>query len=296
MFSKVITLKIGDPIASIAVNNNKPNKGETVVFEAKKATQEGVQYSWEIRKFGVERPIFSMTGPRMEYAFREIGRFSIALLSSKDRIVDKETVEVSIESRPPVVRFMAEPLGPETPNTFVFDGTSTYDPDYPDNQSLKYEWFVNDRPVQLRETNSNNSRGIFTFTEVGTQQVELHVVDEEGKSGTFKKSINIKSLLSIELGIRPQVAKRGSKVILNANANNGNIYEWTIGSKDITVTESGRHVVTFEKSGTYPVTLKVTDKYGNINSIQRKIYIVDGDAPFAVIQLATKSLLSETQK
>ncbi len=157
-FSKTITLKIGDPIASIGINNTKPNKGETVVFEAKKATQEGVQYSWEIRKFGVEQPIFSMTGPRMEYAFKEIGRFSIALLSSKSGVIDKETVEVNIESRPPVVRFLAEPLGPETPNTYTFDGTSTYDPDYPDNQSLKYEWFVNDRPVELFDTNSANSR------------------------------------------------------------------------------------------------------------------------------------------
>jgi hypothetical protein len=39
-FTKVITLKVGDPIASISVSNTKPNKGETVVFEAKKATQE----------------------------------------------------------------------------------------------------------------------------------------------------------------------------------------------------------------------------------------------------------------
>lgn len=60
-FSKTIVLKIGDPIASIGINNRKPNKGETVIFEAKKANQEGVQYSWEIRKFGVEQPIFSMT-------------------------------------------------------------------------------------------------------------------------------------------------------------------------------------------------------------------------------------------
>ncbi len=110
VFSKAITLKIGDPIASIGVNNKKPNKGETVIFEAKKATQEGVQYSWEIRKIGFEQPIYSTTGPRMEYAFKEVGRFSVSLLSSKDRVVDKETLEVSIESRPPVVRFLAEPL------------------------------------------------------------------------------------------------------------------------------------------------------------------------------------------
>lgn len=296
IFTKIIALKIGDPIASIAVSNKKPNKGEVVVFEAKKSIQEGVLYSWEVRKFGVEQPIFSATSPRMEYAFKDIGRYSVSLISSKDQIRDKETVEINIESRPPVVRFLAEVLGPETPNMYVFDGTSTYDPDYPDNQELKYEWFVNDRPVPLEEPNSNNSRGNFTFGEIGSHQVELRVTDKEGKSESFKKTINIKSLLSIQLNIRPQVAKRGTKILLSANVPNTSIYEWTIGSKNTTTTETGRHSVIFEKSGTYPLTLKVTDRYGNTNTIQRKLYVVDGDAPFAVIQLSTKSLLTEVQK
>lgn len=232
----------------------------------------------------------------MEYAFKDIGRYSVSLISSKDQIRDKETVEINIESRPPVVRFLAEMRGPETPNTFVFDGTSTYDPDYPDNQALKYEWFVDDRPAQLEEPNTNNSFGSYTFREVGTHQVELHVTDDEGKTATFKKSINIKSLLSIQLNIRPQVVKRGEKVSLSAISPNTDIYQWTIGSKDTTTTETGRHIVTFEKSGTYPLSLKVTDRFGNTNTIQRKLYVVDGDAPFSVIQLTTKSLLTEVQK
>lgn len=296
VFTKNINLKIGDPIASIAVSNKRPNKGQVVIFEAKKASQEGVFYTWEIRKFGNEQVIFTSTSPRMEYAFRDIGRYSVSLISSKDQIRDKETVEINIESRPPIVRFLAEMRGPETPNTFVFDGTSTYDPDYPDNQDLKFEWFVDDRPVKLDEANTSNNYGSHTFTEVGTHQVELQVTDGEGKTASFKKSINIKSLLSIQLNIRPQVVKRGDKVLLSAISPNTDIFQWTIGSKDATTTETGRHTVTFDKSGTYPLTLKVTDRYGNTNSIQRKLYVVDGDSPFSVIQLSTKSLITEVQK
>lgn len=142
---------------------------------------------------------------------------------------DKETVEINIESRPPVVRFLAEMRGPETPNTYVFDGTSTYDPDFPDNQLLKYEWFVNDKLVQLVDTNTNNNRGSYTFTDVGSYQVELHVTDGEGKSASFKKTIVIKSLLSIQLNIRPQVVKRGERMVISAIAPETDIYEWTIG-------------------------------------------------------------------
>lgn len=90
----------------------------------------------------------------------------------------------------------------------MLDGTSTYDPDYPDNQALKFEWFVDDRPVKLEEPNSNNNFGTYTFNEIGTHQVELQVTDDEGKTSSFKKSITVKSLLSIQLNIRPQVVKR----------------------------------------------------------------------------------------
>ena len=115
----------------------------------------------------------------MEYAFKDTGRYSVSLISSKDQVRDKESVEINIESRPPEVRFLADVQGTETPNIYVLDGTSSYDPDYPDNQELKYEWFVNDKPVQLENTNSDNSRGTFTFTDLGAHQVELRVTDGE---------------------------------------------------------------------------------------------------------------------
>ncbi len=296
VFTRSILLKVGDPIASISVNNKAPNKGDNVIFQAKKVTQEGVTYSWEIRKFGVEQPLFTATGPRMEYTFREVGRYSVGLTSSKADTRDKETLEINIESRPPVARFNADQLGPETPNIYLFDGTATYDPDYPDDQSLKYQWFVNDKPVQLSNTNSNNSRGEFTFDSIGSKQVELFVTDNEGKTASFKKTITIKSLLSIQLNIRPQVVKRGEKVIFSASAPNAKIFEWSLGSKDTAVTETGRYVSSFDVAGTYNLTLKVTDRDENTNSIQRKIYVIDGDKPFAVAQLSTKSLFTEVQQ
>ncbi len=96
--------------------------------------------------------------------------------------------------------------------------------------------------------------------------------------------------------IRPQVVRRGEKIIFSASAPNAEIYEWSIGSKETAVTQSGRYAASFDISGMYPMSLKVTDRNGNTNSIQRKIYVVDGDKPFAVIQMSTKSLFTEVQQ
>lgn len=67
----------------------------------------------------------------------------------------------------------------EMPNVYTFDGSNSFDPDYPDSQNLRFEWFVNDVAVQFSETNERNSRGKYTFPEKGTHRVMLRVTDAE---------------------------------------------------------------------------------------------------------------------
>jgi hypothetical protein len=84
---------------------------------------------------------------------------------------------MNIESRPPNVQFITEAPFPNTPNVYVFDGSNSFDPDYPDNQTLRFEWFVDDVAVQLSETNTKNSRGKYVFPEKGNHHVMLRVTD-----------------------------------------------------------------------------------------------------------------------
>lgn len=95
-----------------------------------------------------------------------------------------------------------------TPNTYLFDGTNSFDPDYPDNQDIRFEWFVNDAAMQLSETNSQNSRGKYTFPEKGTYRITLRVTDEDGKTQDAKKDITITNILSLILNLRPEIVKR----------------------------------------------------------------------------------------
>lgn len=83
VFTRSVTLKVGDPIAGITVSNKQPNKGDTVVFQVKKVFQEGVTYFWEIKKFGVEQPVYTAPGPRIEYTFRDVGQYSVGLIATK---------------------------------------------------------------------------------------------------------------------------------------------------------------------------------------------------------------------
>ncbi len=50
-FSYTTVLKIGDPLAAISTSTSTPNKGEKVIFQAKKTSNESdVKYLWEVTK------------------------------------------------------------------------------------------------------------------------------------------------------------------------------------------------------------------------------------------------------
>lgn len=127
-------------------------------------------------------------------------------------------MEVNIESRPPNVSFTSAIVSPATPNVYLFDGMSSFDPDYPDNQRLRFEWFVDDAPIQLLETNEQNSRGKYIFPAKGTYHITLRVTDGDGKSQNMKKDIKINSVLSLKLALRPEVVKRGTTTLLLVTA------------------------------------------------------------------------------
>ena len=296
-FPKNIVLKIGDPLAAISVNNKTPNKWEKVVFQAQKVSKEtDVTYLWEVRKSGKDTVLYSFSGTRLEYVFNDTGRYFVSLTSIKWDARDKDSMEVNIDSLPPIVEFTSEIVSSATPNMYLFDGTNSFDPDYPDNQRLRFEWFVDDAPIQLLETNEKNSRGKYIFPAKGTYRVTLRVTDADGKSQNTKKNIKINSILSLKLTLRPEVVKRGTSTLLVVTAPPWvNTYEWRIWSENPLVTKNNKLTTSSSVSGTFPVTVKVTNEEGDTNSVMGKIYVTDGDQPFAVLNIKNDSPYSAAQ-
>lgn len=289
-FPYTILLKIGDPLASISTTNQIPHKGEKVVFQAKKTSKEDdVSYLWEVKKQGIETVIHTFSGTRLEYTFLDTGKFFITLTSIKSDARDKDTMEVTVESRPPNVQFTSDVVSSAMPNVYTFDGSNSFDPDYLDNQKLRFEWFVNDAPIQLIETNERNSRGKYTFPEKGTQRVMLRVTDDEGKTKESTRDIKITSILSVQLNIRPEVVKRGAKTLLLAVAPRATIYEWKIGTSEPVRSESNRFTTSFALSGVVPITVTVTDVDGNTNTATGKIYVTEDRQPFSIIDIKSDS-------
>ncbi len=96
--------------------------------------------------------------------------------------------------------------------------------------------------------------------------------------------------------MRPEVAKRGAKVLLSVTAPGAKAYEWKIGTNDPVRTESNRFTTSFPLSGIFPITIVVTDADGNTNSATGKIYITEDNQPFSILDIKSDSSLSLAQK
>lgn len=96
--------------------------------------------------------------------------------------------------------------------------------------------------------------------------------------------------------MRPEVARRGAKVLLSVTSPDAKAYEWKVGTNDPVRTESNRLTTSFPLSGIFPVTIVVTDAEGNTNSATRKIYVAEDNQPFSILDIKSDSSLSIAQK
>lgn len=201
-----------------------------------------------------------------------------------------------MESRPPNVQFTADVLNSESPNTYFFDGSNTFDPDYPDNQKLRFEWFINDALVQLVDTNQRNSRGKYTFPEKGTHRVMLRVTDEEGKTRELRRDIEITNVLAIRIDVRSEIVKKRERVIFTANAHRAKSYEWKIANDESVRTESNRFITSFPTAGIFTISVTATDVDGDTNTATKQIYVIEDDKPFSILDIKSDSFLTHSQK
>lgn len=51
----------------------------------------------------------------------------------------------------------------------------------------------------------------------------------------------------------------------------------------------------FPVSGTFPITVKVTNEEGDTNSVTGKIYVTDEDKPFALLTMRSDSSFAAAQ-
>lgn len=291
--TKELDLQVMDPMATIRADRTEGFANEEFKFQANpNLGGTPLTYEWSILEADGGKSLYTSKVATANYKFPRMGRYVVRLKTmTPSGKQDVDMVGVTINSKDPIALFDTRPAGQETPNTISFDATKSYDPDSLEASKLTFAWTIDGERVELDDSQRNGAIGKYTFRTLGTHKIGLDITNEQGKTSTIRKDVDVTSLLSVKLSMTPKIASIGTPVNFIAESQEANVFEWSFGDGGTQeITSEGRVSHTYKKSGTYDVTLTVRGaNAGGQNSITRKVYVTEANAPFALIGLKLES-------
>lgn len=223
----------------------------------------------------------------------EGGRYVVELtVTYRDNKTSEEgtetfTVDVVFANEKVNAYFTATPESGSAPLEVTFDASESSDPD---GEIVEYEW---DLDGDGSYDDGSEVSVEYTYTQYGTYEAKLRVTDNNGETSTMTLDIVVDEGLqpngTIEVDLEDDgeayVGKSYFFDVSDASSPNGDIekYEWNFGDgSSPTKNKTAKH--TFEASGTYTVTLTLTDEEGEEGEMTMEITVVNAEsAPEPVI-------------
>ena len=287
------------PIADFAYLPAEPEAGDIILFNATLSTDPDGQiasYAWDFDGDGRTDSAAAI----VDYSFPEDGVYDVSLTVSDDSgSTDTLTLQIVVglgtsvppatpsTLLPPIADFGYSPLNPQTGSLVLFNGTLSTDPD---GEIAAYAWDFNGDDI----IDSTAAIAEHTFLIEGTHNVSLTVTDNSGNTDALTLQVIVDSreppeqpatslppLADFEYSPTEPIA--GELVLFNGLLStdiDGEIvaYSWDFnGDNVIDSTDSFTETV-FTSSGTFNVSLTVTDDSGNSDSFIRAI-LVDVASP-----------------
>jgi PKD repeat protein len=267
----------------------------TIKFDGSKVpinanTYEILTYSWS---FGDGQ---TSTVPVTSHTYKDkganAGRYDVTLqVTKKDKKTNVESTDafatvVTIANVELHAEFAADPESGPAPLTVSFDASAS---SAPAGEITAYDWdFVNNNAF----TDATGVKASHTFDQVGTYKVNLRVTDNTGQFKTVTKEITVQgpNVPTPVIDIPTQDGKYYSNVQYTflaekSTSPNGKIekFEWDFGDGSPKAnTRTANHI--YKTTGTFDVTLVVTDDTGVKGELSQKIKVETAEsAPIAVI-------------
>ncbi len=201
---------------------------------------------------------------------------------SGEQFEDTFQTTVVISNEKTAAYFTANPESGELPLKVHFDATSSYDPD---GEIVAYDWDLDG------DGNFDDGTGEevdYTYTQEGDYDVTLRVTDNSGEYNTLTMTIEAGSIGGLRATISTNVSEGEQYYVSQkykfdgslSQINTGKItkYTWDFGDgTDPVKTRSAEH--SFDKAGTYTVTLSVQDAEGNTDESTLEVKVIEEGTP-----------------
>jgi len=211
-------------------------------------------------------------GQTTSMTYNQAGTYTISLIvtdsSNLSSTPTTQTIVVN-EAPVPTARFTATPTTGFAPLTVTLDGSQSTSTS---GTITSYQWQSGDGQDKNGQTTP------MTYNQAGTYTISLTVTDSSGSSTPTTQTIvvNEAPVPTARFTAVPTNGPESLTVSLDASNSTGNgiTYQWAR-SDNIPITETGSTVsTTFEKGGTYIITLTITDQSGKQDQDERTISVV----------------------
>ena len=246
--------------------------------------------------FGDGSPLWlNVLGESVPHTYEISGYVVATLFVDEEGRSDVVTLGLSIiTGEAPSVNFTMSSRVGVAPLVVNFDGSFSRD----DGNIVSYDWFFGEDHDKYIHQYAKSATASHTFSELGTYYIRLAVTDDTGNVIIHHEKINI--LASVPSNNQNPVADfsfttHDLGVSFDADSSSdgdGEIlyYEWNFGDGKIkNAGYSGAHH-DFAASGTYTVSLKVTDNHGGVHRIEKMVTVL---APTGLLSLTADHFLAK---
>lgn len=302
---KPFKLFVASPAARMNYSPSKGIVGTVFQFDGRaSSTDLGtiVSYEWAATLDGDDLDLPVTTGSTLNASFAKPGLHTITLSvvdSSGTR--DETSVDVLVESQPPVPIFTVEAPDSSNPGLRFFDAKDTFDPDPEDE--LEFDWDFGGeegRDYEIVDSNDDDTEMTVQFLEKGDYKVTLTVEDDHPSDIRRKaqtvQTIPVDSVLDVELRITGDSGRHLDEngevdVDFVALSETGSAFTIDFGDGTIDFSDDinrgqENFTHTYSKAGVYEVKLTVEDEEQNQNIDIARVYIGTGEDPIAVINVS----------
>jgi len=257
------------PVASFSYTPTAPLVNETVTFDASNSTPDGgiiVTYLWD---FGDGTAV---DAPKITtHVYLEAKTYTVILtVTDSDGLWDTTSKNITVYA-PPVAVFTYSPSEPVIDETVTFNASGSYDLD---GTIVNYKWDFDDG------TNGTGISTIHAYTAEGNYTVTLNVTDNDGLTDSTSKSIKVTTNYpTASFAYSPTAPFVNQTVTFNASLSTTNggtfvSYAWNFGDGTETTEVDPFVYHNYTTTGTFDVTLNVTDSEGLWDTESKSVTIV----------------------
>lgn len=241
----------------------------TVTFNAKETTDSDnniVDYKWDFENDAT----FDSFGNIVSHTYTEEGTYTVALaVVDADNNVGNASIVIKVEALGIVPILSADVIDGNIPLTVNFDASAS---SYSKGQITSYKWdFGDGTPVKIGSATISHK-----YTSIGTFTAEVTVMGSDNSAAAKSLTISVREIpLSACFVSVFEKGKAPLETSFDPGCSTGSVtsYSWDFADGESSTQVKPTH--TFEKPGTYKVTLEVSDAENTISKAEVEITVTE---------------------